>query len=161
LGLHPEIQAKLSQEVRSAFESADDITITSVQHLSYMLAVLDESMRVFPPVASGLPRLIAEGGGMVAGEYVPENVRLSFIIPSVLLRSRQGKMSDFPIRPLLRFGSGLYTTTQISGSSPKILFQNAGWVTQNSKMTSEMRSSHSLRVLAIALVKSESGGIHT
>lgn len=44
-----------------------------------MLAVLDESMRVFPPVPGGLPRYTAKGGGMIAGEFVPENVRL-FII---------------------------------------------------------------------------------
>ncbi|KAM0263717.1 hypothetical protein ACHAQJ_001031 [Trichoderma viride] len=73
LGLHPEKQAKLAQEVRSAFTSVKDITITSVQHLSYMLAVLDEAMRMFPPIAAGLPRLTAEGGGMIAGEFVPED----------------------------------------------------------------------------------------
>lgn len=74
LGLFPEVQAKLAQEVRTTFNSAEDITITSVQHLTYMLAVLDEVMRMYPPVVSGLPRLTAEGGAMIAGEYVPEDV---------------------------------------------------------------------------------------
>ncbi|KAJ4857898.1 cytochrome p450 domain-containing protein [Trichoderma breve] len=73
LGLFPEVQAKLAQEVRTTFNSAEDITITSVQHLTYMLAVLDEVMRMYPPVVSGLPRLTAEGGAMIAGEYVPED----------------------------------------------------------------------------------------
>lgn len=39
-----------------------------------MLAVLDESMRVFPPVPGGLPRYTAKGGGMIAGEFIPEKV---------------------------------------------------------------------------------------
>ncbi|KAL7794294.1 cytochrome P450 [Trichoderma ceciliae] len=73
LGRYPEVQAKLAQEVRSTFRSADDITINSVQHLSYMLAVLDEVMRIFPAVVSGLPRVTSEGGAMIAGEYVPED----------------------------------------------------------------------------------------
>ncbi|QYT03602.1 hypothetical protein H0G86_010550 [Trichoderma simmonsii] len=73
LGLFPEVQAKLAKEVRTTFNSAEDITITSVQHLTYMLAVLDEVMRMYPPVVSGLPRLTAEGGAMIAGEYVPED----------------------------------------------------------------------------------------
>ncbi|UKZ89631.1 uncharacterized protein TrAFT101_004675 [Trichoderma asperellum] len=76
LGLYPEIQAKLAQEVRSNFNRPEEITITSVQHLSYMLAVLDESMRVFPPVPGGLPRYTAKGGGMIAGEFVPENTHV-------------------------------------------------------------------------------------
>ncbi|KAH6608284.1 hypothetical protein Trco_004597, partial [Trichoderma cornu-damae] len=69
LGLYSEVQAKLAQEVRSAFRSAEDITITSVQHLPYMLAVLDEVMRLYPPVAGGQPRLTAKGGAMIAGQY--------------------------------------------------------------------------------------------
>nr|AJW31700.1 tri11 protein [Trichoderma brevicompactum] len=73
LGLNPEAQAKLAHEVRSTFKHADDITITSVQHLTYMLAVLDEVMRLYPPVVAGLPRLTAEGGAVIAGQYVPEN----------------------------------------------------------------------------------------
>lgn len=42
-----------------------------------MLAVLDESMRVFPPVPGGLPRYTAKGGGVIAGEFIPESVCLS------------------------------------------------------------------------------------
>ncbi|KAL7810678.1 cytochrome P450 [Trichoderma aethiopicum] len=72
LSLNLEAQAKLAQEVRSMFNSPQEITITSVQHLTYMLAVIDEAMRLYPPVVAGLTRLISEGGAVVAGEYVPE-----------------------------------------------------------------------------------------
>lgn len=49
-----------------------------------MLAVLDESMRVYPPVPGGLPRYTAKGGGMIAGEFIPENVCI-FFYPTIHL----------------------------------------------------------------------------
>lgn len=154
LGLYPEIQAKLAQEVRSTFNSEDDITITSVQHLTYMLAVFEETMRMYPPVVSGLPRVIAEGGATIAGEYIPEDVRLSFpCFPCY--RLARTKRSDLSIRPLLKFGSGLYSTTRITGRSPMILFPNAGSVIPSSQTTGESHSSHSLQALVTVLARSK------
>ncbi|KAI1388851.1 putative cytochrome P450 [Hypoxylon trugodes] len=67
---HPEILEKLKKEVRSAFTSVDEITISSVNKLSYMLAILNESLRLYPPVTSGLVRSVPEGGEQIAGHYV-------------------------------------------------------------------------------------------
>ncbi|KAI2784086.1 putative cytochrome P450 [Daldinia loculata] len=69
---HPNILEKLQQEVRSSFKSADEITITSVNKLYYMLAILNEALRLYPPVTSGLVRTVPPGGEQVAGRYVPE-----------------------------------------------------------------------------------------
>ncbi|KAI1823870.1 putative cytochrome P450 monooxygenase [Xylaria intraflava] len=71
LTTHPEMLKKLEQEVRSAFKSEDEITLSSVGSLSYMLACLNESLRCYPPVASGLPRQVPEGGVTIDGEFVP------------------------------------------------------------------------------------------
>ncbi|KAI6092809.1 putative cytochrome P450 [Hypoxylon rubiginosum] len=68
---HPEILAKLNQEVRSAFDSVDDINISSVNKLTYMLAILNEALRLYPPVTSGLVRVVPLGGEQVAGHFVP------------------------------------------------------------------------------------------
>ncbi|RYP68304.1 hypothetical protein DL770_008467 [Monosporascus sp. CRB-9-2] len=68
---HPEVLEKLNHEVRSAFASADEITISSVGKLSYMLAVLNESLRLYPPVMSGLVRVVPPGGEEIAGHWVP------------------------------------------------------------------------------------------
>ena len=76
--MNQEAQAKLAQEVRSTFKSPQEITITSVQNLTYMLAVIDEAIRLYPPVVSGSTRLVSEGGAVVAGEYVPEGVSPCF-----------------------------------------------------------------------------------
>ncbi|PSR97238.1 cytochrome P450 monooxygenase [Coniella lustricola] len=73
LGRHPEILAKLTQEVRSSFASVQEITLLSVQNLKYMLAVLDESLRLFPPVPSSLPRVMRKGGDVLCDVFVPED----------------------------------------------------------------------------------------
>jgi cytochrome P450 len=74
---NPEKLQKVQQEVRTMFKEDSEITHKSVNELSYMIAVLSESMRIYPPTGFGFPRLIAsEGGQTVAGCWVPEKVRL-------------------------------------------------------------------------------------
>ncbi|KAI1403738.1 putative cytochrome P450 [Hypoxylon fuscum] len=68
---NPDILAKLNQEVRSAFSSVDEININSVNKLTYMLAILNESLRLYPPVTSGLVRVVPAGGEQIAGHFVP------------------------------------------------------------------------------------------
>ncbi|KAI0443926.1 cytochrome P450 [Xylaria telfairii] len=76
---HPEVLKKLEQEVRSAFKSDEEITLTSVSNLTYMLACLNESLRRYPPVAGSLPRVVPKGGTMIDGKFVPEGTILSVI----------------------------------------------------------------------------------
>ncbi|KAK8080401.1 hypothetical protein PG997_008219 [Apiospora hydei] len=64
--------AILAREVRSSFERDNKITLSSVSCLSYMLACLNECLRMYPPVAIGLPRVVPKGGAAVAGNFVPE-----------------------------------------------------------------------------------------
>ncbi|KAK8105485.1 hypothetical protein PG999_008844 [Apiospora kogelbergensis] len=64
--------AKLTQEVRAAFVKDSEITLSSVSCLSYMLACLNECLRMYPPIAGGLPRVVPAGGAAVAGRFVPE-----------------------------------------------------------------------------------------
>ncbi|KAF6811209.1 cytochrome p450 [Colletotrichum sojae] len=56
------ILTKLVDEVRTAFQSEKDITIVSVGKLRFMLACLDEALRMYPPIAIGLPRVTPEAG---------------------------------------------------------------------------------------------------
>lgn len=74
LATNPASLAKLNEEVRSAFQSEDQIDMLSVQNLKYLSAVLDESMRCYPPVPSSSPRMIGEGGDTIIGEFIPEGV---------------------------------------------------------------------------------------
>ncbi|KAI2632218.1 cytochrome P450 [Hypoxylon sp. NC1633] len=73
IGSHPDVLAKLTHEVRSSFASEDQITLTSVNNLSYMLACLNESLRQYPPFAIGFPRIVPKGGHKIAGYFVPQD----------------------------------------------------------------------------------------
>jgi len=67
---------KLTKEIRTTFQSEDEIDFAGVSALPYLLACLDEALRMYPPVATGLPRVAPAGGAAVCGTYVPEKVRL-------------------------------------------------------------------------------------
>lgn len=69
---------KLVNEVRTTFGKESDVDLTSVNKLTYMLACLDEALRLYPPVPTGLPRTVPEGGAMVRGEFLPEKVSFPF-----------------------------------------------------------------------------------
>ncbi|KAH8597607.1 cytochrome P450, partial [Bisporella sp. PMI_857] len=65
----------LTEEIRNAFTSYNDITSGSLASLQYLHACLEESLRVFPSNSTGLPRL--NPGAVVDGHYVPGGVRAS------------------------------------------------------------------------------------
>ncbi|KAK3342210.1 putative cytochrome P450 [Lasiosphaeria hispida] len=67
---NPEAMAKLKAEIRNAFNSADEITIASASRLPYMLACLNEALRMYPPVTGSLVRQVAPGGAVIAGHVI-------------------------------------------------------------------------------------------
>ncbi|KAK4634224.1 Averantin hydroxylase [Fulvia fulva] len=73
---HPAIYRKLTQEIRSTFSSSDEIDVYSVTKLPYMLATLDEAMRIYPPVPDSASRIPPVGGGTVLGKYLPEGTTI-------------------------------------------------------------------------------------
>ncbi|KAH6640147.1 cytochrome P450 [Chaetomium tenue] len=81
LATHPEVQKRLAEEVRSSFTTEEEIDLLSVNqaNLRYMLAVLDESMRLFPPVPNALPRACQPGGDVICGYQVPEGTGLDIL----------------------------------------------------------------------------------
>ncbi|KAK8006882.1 dimethyladenosine transferase [Apiospora arundinis] len=73
LAKNPHALERLAQEVRNGFGSEDEIDLVSTQRLKYMQAVLDESLRYFPPAVGSMPRKIAPGGDYILDRYIPEN----------------------------------------------------------------------------------------
>ena len=49
---NPRVLQKLVEEVRTSFSSAEDVTFTTASRLKYMLAVLDEVLRMYPVCSS-------------------------------------------------------------------------------------------------------------
>ncbi|KAF5002153.1 hypothetical protein FDECE_10715 [Fusarium decemcellulare] len=70
---NPQALDKLTEEVRSTFKAEDEINLTSVNQLTYMIACLNEALRVYPPIPGGLPRVCPKGGATVSGQFIPEN----------------------------------------------------------------------------------------
>lgn len=64
---NPETLQKLVHEVRTSFDSASHIDMKNVGSLEYLSACIEESLRIYPPATSGLPRVVPKGGAMVAG----------------------------------------------------------------------------------------------
>lgn len=74
LGTNPNILAKLADEIRSAFAYEDEITLLSVQNLQYMHAVINETLRIYPPAPAAFPRVVHDGGDVICGKYLPGGV---------------------------------------------------------------------------------------
>ncbi|KAH8883758.1 cytochrome P450 [Thozetella sp. PMI_491] len=74
---HRHVYDKLVQEIRSTFTTEDEITISRVNELEYMLAVINEGFRMYPPVPVGLARLVPKEGQFVEGFWMPEKTSVS------------------------------------------------------------------------------------
>ncbi|KAH2585829.1 hypothetical protein KXV99_003246 [Aspergillus fumigatus] len=74
---NPHIYRRLVNEIRSRFQHPSEIRLSSIATLSYLNAVLEESLRIYPPIPAMLPRLVPEEGAMINGEYVPAGTSVS------------------------------------------------------------------------------------
>lgn len=72
---NPSTLARLTHEIRTTFTSPGDITGDATAVCQYLHAVVEEGLRVFPPVAAGLPRDCP--GAVIDGVYVPAGVTVS------------------------------------------------------------------------------------
>lgn len=72
---NPAVMKRAQEEIRSSFRSSGEINATNVNELKYMIAMLSEIMRLYPPGPTGLSRVIgSEAGQVVAGHHVPHDV---------------------------------------------------------------------------------------
>nr|A0A3Q9FEJ4.1 RecName: Full=Cytochrome P450 monooxygenase astA; AltName: Full=Asperterpenoid biosynthesis cluster protein A [Talaromyces wortmannii]AZQ56742.1 cytochrome P450 [Talaromyces wortmannii] len=74
---NPRVMEKLLNEVRTTFKSEDEIDITTVNGLKYMLAVLDEALRVYPPAPGNFHRLVPKEGSVICEKFVPGETQVS------------------------------------------------------------------------------------
>ncbi|KAL2824649.1 cytochrome P450 [Aspergillus cavernicola] len=76
---NPQCFTKLRNEIDSVFDSDAEIIASydKVKHLPYLRACLDESLRIYPPTAHGLPRATPAEGLSILGDWIPGNTTVS------------------------------------------------------------------------------------
>ncbi|POS72002.1 cytochrome P40 monooxygenase [Diaporthe helianthi] len=72
---NPHTLEKLTSEILQNFHHADEITGESVVGLQYLGGVIEEGLRLFPPLALGLPR--ESPGAVVDGHFIPQGTCVS------------------------------------------------------------------------------------
>lgn len=68
---HVYVYERLVHEIRAAYNSGEEITLASTNNLEYLDAVLNETLRIYPPVAITLPRVVPLRGETIDGAFVP------------------------------------------------------------------------------------------
>lgn len=84
LAANPDKANILQDEVRSAFNGPDgykEINFESTKTLHYLVATVEEGLRIYPPSAFGLPRV--SPGAVVDGHHIPKGTTVQ--VPNFLL----------------------------------------------------------------------------
>ncbi|KAJ5888116.1 hypothetical protein N7495_008157 [Penicillium taxi] len=77
LAINPEIQRSLREEIKAANADVVNLKWEDIQALPLLTGVIDETLRMHPPVPSGLPRLTPPEGIYLGETYIPGNVSVS------------------------------------------------------------------------------------
>lgn len=79
--------SRLIAEIRSTFKQESDITFRAVEELKYMNAVIEESLRIYPPFVTSLSRLVPQGGAAVDGHFLPGEVSICISLQYVTIET--------------------------------------------------------------------------
>lgn len=124
---NPETMKLLVDEVRSKFSTESEIDSLTTARLPYLHAVLEETLRIFPPAPNALPRITPPEGNIVLGDLIPGNVsELSHSsIMDQILTFGDRRCSQFRIGPCI---TAEPTLVALTSSSP-----TDGWMIRDSQ----------------------------
>lgn len=114
---NPGYLSKLTNEIREAFSSYEEINIESVQRLKYLHAVLQESLRIYPPVPARLPRVTPKGGAIICDEFVPEGTQIGVHQLSTY-RNEANFKNPYEFRPERWLGDPTYKDDDLNSLEP-------------------------------------------
>lgn len=78
LAHYPQAQKRLANEVFETFPSAQDIVSgPKLQSCAYLRVVIQEVLRMTPPISADPAREVLRGGTVVDGEFLPEGTNVS------------------------------------------------------------------------------------
>ncbi|KAK5999320.1 hypothetical protein QM012_005595 [Aureobasidium pullulans] len=70
LASNKQVQARLAKELREKFASAGDINAASCAECPYLLGVIQESLRLYPPSPANHTRMVPKGGATLEGRFI-------------------------------------------------------------------------------------------
>lgn len=130
---------RLQNEMRGAFPKIQAIRSKELMKCTYLNAVVEEGLRIYPPAgAAHLSRIVPKGGCTISGRFIPEGVRTMLRFLSLLSFSFSsspcilpchGDQNTFKLtltrRPVYLSTLGLYfetpkTSTSRTSSSPNV-----------------------------------------
>jgi cytochrome P450 len=65
---------RLLEEFRSYFQKESLVDVLSINQLNYFKAVIQETLRLAPPISNGFPRQVPPEGAVVDGSFVTGGV---------------------------------------------------------------------------------------
>lgn len=71
LAKHRDALEELLQQIQEVASSPSEINFTSVKRMPYLTAIIEESLRMFPPALNLFPRVVPQGGAQICGHFVP------------------------------------------------------------------------------------------
>ncbi|KAE9983506.1 hypothetical protein EG328_009846 [Venturia inaequalis] len=82
---NPRVVRKLKEELHQAFANDKEIDLTKTYQLTYLNAVLSESMRLYPPPPVSLRRVVEPEGTTISGYKVPGGINVGIPQPSAYI----------------------------------------------------------------------------
>lgn len=73
LATHPELFPELAKEI-SPYKDIDSLKLVELEQLSLLNAVIYETLRLWPPAPSTVPRVVPENGVEIGGYHLPAGV---------------------------------------------------------------------------------------
>ncbi|KAF1810537.1 cytochrome P450 [Eremomyces bilateralis CBS 781.70] len=73
----PRAYRRLVEEIRGTFKEEKEIGYDRVNKCRYLLAVLDEALRIYPPVPTSMQRVVPGAGDYIEGQWVPGGTLVS------------------------------------------------------------------------------------
>ncbi|KAF2030214.1 benzoate 4-monooxygenase cytochrome P450 [Setomelanomma holmii] len=75
---HQGVLHRLTNDIRAKFPQEAEITMASTSDIPYLDAVINEGLRLDPPVVIGIPRVVPPGGATVCDQYVPGGTYVTY-----------------------------------------------------------------------------------
>ena len=91
---HEKKLARLTQEIRSTFTNYEEMTTEKLFQMPYLSACVEEALRLYPPIAGAVERVVPRGGASILGEHIPHGTLVTLCHHAIYHVSRNFSQPD-------------------------------------------------------------------